>query len=51
MARSSPAVAVATVLRAACQSDRATPWNPHSSLRMADSSQACSVMVTPLTML
>ena len=51
MARSSPATAVATVLRAACQSDRATPWNPHSSLRMADSSWACSVMVTPLTML
>ena len=51
MARSSPAIAVATVLRAACQSDRATPWKPHSSLRMADSSQACSVMVTPLTML
>jgi hypothetical protein len=51
IARSSPATAVATVLRAACQSDRATPWNPHSSLRMADSSGACSVMVMPLTML
>jgi len=51
MARSSPASAVATVLRAACQSDRATPWNPHSSLRMPDSSSSCSVMVTPLTLL
>jgi hypothetical protein len=51
MARSSPAAAVATVLRAACQSDRATPRNPHSSLRITDSSRACSVMATPLTML
>ena len=51
MARSSPAVAVATVVRAACQSDRATPWKPHSCLRIADSSRGCSVMVMPLTML
>jgi hypothetical protein len=51
MARSSPAAAVATVLRAACQSDRATPGKPHSSFKIADSSSACSVMVTPLTML
>ena len=51
MARSSPAVAVATVVRAACQSDRATPWKPHSRLRIADSSRGCSVMVMPLTML
>ncbi len=51
MARSSPARAVGTVLRAACQSDRATPRKPHSSLRMRASSGPCSVMVTPLTLL
>ena len=32
MARSSPAAAVSSVLRAACQSDTTTPPNPHSSL-------------------
>ena len=51
MARSSPATAVSTVLRAACQSDRATPSKPHSSLRMRPSSGPFSVIVMPLTLL
>ena len=51
MARSRPATAVATVLRAACQSDSATPAKPHSSLRMRPSSGPCSVIVVPLTLL
>ncbi len=41
--RARPA-AVATVLRAACQSDRATPPKPHSSLRTRRQQQACSVI-------
>ena len=49
MARSSPAAAVSSVLRAACQSDTTTPPNPHSSLSTPVSSGPFSVMVAPLT--
>ena len=46
---SSPALALASVLRAAVQSEITTPSKPHSSFSRSCRSGRCSVMVAPLT--